>query len=203
MVVAVQFPKIGVGVGVRALNGIGYLDMITSLGQTAAGAIAGGACTYDFNWSEGGGFEAQAGPFALATPRKILIPANGRQFSSRSAPRAADTARYSQPRVTAIPTAPVAAGSLVVGYLVARERGVRPLGGAVLTGAGAWCAQRWRRRAGTGRSVALVGVYVSSFGLSHPLGKRIGAWPAVLSAAAASGGASWLLADRRTSRRTD
>ena len=29
-------------------------------------------------------------------------------------------------------TAPVAAGSLVTGYLVARESGARPLGGAVL-----------------------------------------------------------------------
>lgn len=81
VVVAVQFPKMGVGLGVRALNGIGYLDMITSVGQAAAGAIAGGGCTYDFDWSEGGGFEAQAGPFALATPRKILIPTNGQQFS--------------------------------------------------------------------------------------------------------------------------
>jgi hypothetical protein len=81
VVVSVQFPKIGLGLGVRALNGIGYLDMITSLGQTAAGEIAGGSCTYDFDWSEGGGFEVQAGPFGLATPRKILIPTSGKQFS--------------------------------------------------------------------------------------------------------------------------
>ena len=81
VVVAVQFPKIGLGLGVRALNGIGYLDMITSLGQTAAGAIAGGGCKFDFDWSEGGGFEVQAGPFGLATPRKILIPTSGEQFA--------------------------------------------------------------------------------------------------------------------------
>ena len=62
-----------------------------------------------------------------------------------------------------VPTAPVAAGSVVTGYLVARETGKRPLGGVVL---------------------------------SHPLAKRIGAWPAVLVGAAASGGASWILADR-------
>jgi len=82
VVVAVQFPKIGLGLGVRALNGIGYLDMVTSVGQTAAGLLGGG-CTYDLDWSEGGGFEAQAGPFALATPRKILIPTNGQQFSKQ------------------------------------------------------------------------------------------------------------------------
>ena len=81
VVLAVQFPKIGLGLGVRALNGIGYLDMVTSLGQTAAGAIAGGGCKFNFDWSEGGGFEVQAGPFALATPRKILIPTSGQQFA--------------------------------------------------------------------------------------------------------------------------
>jgi hypothetical protein len=83
VVVAVQFPKLGLGLGVRALNAIGYLDMITSVGQTAAGAIAGGGCTYDLDWSVGGGFEAQAGPFAVATPRKILIPTDGKQFSKQ------------------------------------------------------------------------------------------------------------------------
>jgi len=83
VVVAVQFPKIGVGLGIRAVNAIGYLDMITAVGQTAAGAIAGGGCTYDLDWSEGGGFEAQAGPFGVSTPRKILIPTDGKQFSKQ------------------------------------------------------------------------------------------------------------------------
>ena len=81
VVVAVQFPKIGIGLGVRALNGIGYIDMITSVGQTAAGALSLiPGCTYDFAWSEGGGFEAQLGPFGLASARKVLIPTNGKQF---------------------------------------------------------------------------------------------------------------------------
>src|SRR5581483_3299594 len=96
-----------------------------------------------------------------------------------------------------LPTAPVAAGSVVAGYVVARESGRRPLGGIVLAGAGAWCARSWGRRAGTSRAAALVGVYGAGVVLSHPLAKRIGAWPAVLAGAAASGGASWLLADRR------
>jgi hypothetical protein len=80
VVLAVEFPKIGVGLGIRAVNVIGYLDMITALGQTAAGAVAGGGCTYDLDWSAGGGFQAQAGPFGLSTPRKILIPRDGKQF---------------------------------------------------------------------------------------------------------------------------
>jgi hypothetical protein len=99
-----------------------------------------------------------------------------------------------------LPTAPVAAGSLVAGYLVARESGVRPLGGLVLATAGTWCARRWRRRVGTGSAATLLGVYVAGFAGSHPLAKRVGAWPAVLLAAGASGAASWLLADRRLPR---
>ena len=82
VVVAVQFPKLGVGLGVRSANAIGYLDMITSFGQTAAGSLSlVPGCMYDFDWSEGGGFELQAGPLLLATPRKILYPTDGKQFS--------------------------------------------------------------------------------------------------------------------------
>jgi hypothetical protein len=99
--------------------------------------------------------------------------------------------------VTAPPTAPVAAGSLVAGYLVARESGVRPLGGAVLAAAGAWCTRAWIRRAGPGTATALLAIYLAGFAGSHPLAKRIGAWPAVLTSAAISGVASWALADRR------
>ena len=80
VVVAVQFPKIGLGLGIRALNMIGYLDMITSMGQTYNGGLIGGGCTYQFDWSEGGGFEAQACPFLLASPRKILFPTSGKQY---------------------------------------------------------------------------------------------------------------------------
>jgi hypothetical protein len=98
-----------------------------------------------------------------------------------------------------VPTAPVAAGSLVLGYVVARESGVRLLGGAVLAAAGAWCGRAWARGAGAGTATALLGIYAAGFAGSHPLAKRIGAWPAVLVAAGASGGASWALADRRQS----
>lgn len=97
----------------------------------------------------------------------------------------------------ALPTAPVAAGSLVGGYLVARETGVRPLGGVVLAAAGAWCTREWVRSAGAPVAGALLATYLGGFGASHPLAKRIGAWPSVLTVAAVSGAASWALADRR------
>ncbi len=98
--------------------------------------------------------------------------------------------------MTDFPTAPIAAGSLVAGYVVARETGVRPLGGVVLLAAGAWCARAWVRRAGPGAAAGLLGIYAAGFAGSHPLAKRIGAWPSVLTVAAVSGAASWARADR-------
>jgi hypothetical protein len=96
-----------------------------------------------------------------------------------------------------IPTAPVAAGSLIGGYLTARFTHVRPLGAVPLLVGGAWCAKQWRSAAGMPAAAALVAVFLGGFGGSHPLAKRIGAWPSVLSVAAVSGAASWVVADRR------
>ena len=94
-------------------------------------------------------------------------------------------------------TAPIAAGSLIGGYLVARETGVRPLGGAVLAAGGAYLARRWRRERGPATAGVLLGTYLAGFVGSHPLAKRIGAWPSVLAVAALSAGASHVLADRK------
>lgn len=96
-----------------------------------------------------------------------------------------------------IPTAPVVAASLVGGYLVARETKVRPLGGAVLAVGGAVAGREWARHAGPAGTAALVAVYLGGFGASHPLAKKIGPWPAVLTAAVTSAAASWALSDRR------
>ena len=95
-----------------------------------------------------------------------------------------------------MPTAPVAAVSLVVGFAVAQATGVRPLGGLVLVVAAGWCALRWRRAAGTGRAVALVALYVAAFAASHVVADVVGTWPAVLLVAAVVGAAAWLAADR-------
>ena len=90
-----------------------------------------------------------------------------------------------------LPTAPVAAGSLVAGYLTARETGIRPLGGVVLAGAARMvCGAPGASDAGTPTAGALLGVYAGAFVASHPLAKRVGAWPAVLAAAATSGAAA-------------
>jgi hypothetical protein len=95
-----------------------------------------------------------------------------------------------------IPTAPVAAGSLVAGFAVARATGVRPLGGVPLALGGGWCAQEWYRRKGPNTALTLGSVYLAGFVGSHLLARRIGAWPAVLAVAALSGGSAWALADR-------
>jgi hypothetical protein len=97
----------------------------------------------------------------------------------------------------AIPTAPIVAASLVGGYLVARETKIRPLGGAVLAAGGLIASRQWAKTAGPVGAAVLNGVYYGSFGVSHPLAKKIGAWPAVLTVAAVSAGAAWVLSDRK------
>src|SRR3954449_3693238 len=97
----------------------------------------------------------------------------------------------------ATPTAPIVAGSLVGGYLVARETKIRPLGGAVLLAGGLVAGRRWLATAGPATTAALAAVYLAGFGASHPLAKKVGPWPAVLTAAGTSAAASWLLSDRR------
>jgi hypothetical protein len=96
-----------------------------------------------------------------------------------------------------VSTAPLAALGLVGGYLVARESGIRPLGGAVLGLAGLYAGRTWLAKAGVPGTAALSAIYLGGFGASHPLAKKIGAWPAVLAVAGVSAGASHVLADRR------
>ena len=95
-----------------------------------------------------------------------------------------------------VPTAPVAGGSLIVGFAVARYTKIRPLGGIPLALGGGWCAQEWYRRRGRPTALALGSIYLAGFVGSHPLGRRIGAWPSVLTVAGVSSAAAWALADR-------
>ncbi|MGV9878310.1 hypothetical protein [Streptomyces sp. NPDC003006] len=97
-----------------------------------------------------------------------------------------------------IPGAVVAASGLIGGYGAARLTKKRPLGGAVLAAAGAVAARQWREAAGGKTAAALTAAYVAGFAGSHPLAKKVGAWPAVFSVAGGVGIASWVLADRRS-----
>jgi len=97
-----------------------------------------------------------------------------------------------------VPTAAITAGSLIGGWQVARRTGVRPLGGVVLAAGGVLAGREWARRTSPGVTAALVATYLGAFGLSHPLAKRIGAWPSVLLVSAATSAASYAAADRRS-----
>lgn len=97
-------------------------------------------------------------------------------------------------------TAPLVVAGLVGGYATARSTKKRPLGGAVLAVAGAAAAKQWSDRLGAGRAVALGAIYLGGFGASHPLAKKIGAWPAVGVVTAAAAGAA-TFAEARGARR--
>jgi hypothetical protein len=94
------------------------------------------------------------------------------------------------------PTAPVVATCLIGGFAVARYSGRRELGGLFLAGCGAFCAREWARKGGPGLAVGLGLTYTGAFGVSHPLAKKIGAWPAVFTVTAVAAAAA-ALADRR------
>jgi hypothetical protein len=98
---------------------------------------------------------------------------------------------------TSVSTAPVVALGLVGGYLTARETGIRPLGGVLLGAAGIFAGRTWLAKRGPAVTAALSAVYLLGFGGSHPLAKKIGAWPSVLVVTAVSAGASWALVDRQ------
>ncbi|MEV4437828.1 hypothetical protein AB0K09_02220 [Streptomyces sp. NPDC049577] len=93
--------------------------------------------------------------------------------------------------MTEVPASVVAAGGLVGGYGVARWTKKRPLGGVVLAAAGAVAARQWAAKAGAGKAAALTGLYVAAFAGSHPLAKKIGAWPSVFAVAGTVAAASW------------
>ena len=98
--------------------------------------------------------------------------------------------------MTTFPTGPVAALTLVIGYLVADLTGVRALGGLVLVVGLGLCALNWRRRVGVGRTLLLVGVFLALFVGSHLLARAVGAWPSVLTVAAAMWAVAFVVADR-------
>lgn len=96
-----------------------------------------------------------------------------------------------------LPTAAITATSLIGGWQLATHTGNRPLGGAVLALGGAVAARQWIKRTGPATTAVLLATYVGAFGLSHPLARRIGAWPSVLAVSALTAAACYVAADRR------
>lgn len=101
----------------------------------------------------------------------------------------------------AVPTWPVAAGSLVVGFAVADLTGVRPLGGLVLLAGGLWCFLRWREQTSLGRAVALVAFAATCFVVSHLIADALTTWGAIAVVATLTGLAAWRFGDAGASPR--
>lgn len=85
---------------------------------------------------------------------------------------------------------------LLGGFGVARASGIRAAGGAVLAGVGVGVFALVARRGGPWRATAVVLAYLGAFGGSHPLAKRLGAWPSVVTFAAVAAIPAALLAER-------
>lgn len=94
-------------------------------------------------------------------------------------------------------TAALAAGSLIGGYYVARTTKKRELGGAVLAAGATVCTVSWWRMAGPAPALTSLGIMLGAFGGSHPLAKKVGAWPSVLGVSAVTAVTSYALTAAR------
>jgi hypothetical protein len=92
-----------------------------------------------------------------------------------------------------VPASAVAALGLAGGFLTARWTGRRDLAGALFAAAGAWCAREWHRASGPAAAAGLGALYVAAMAGSHPLARRIGAWPSVAVATAVTAGTAELV----------
>ncbi|WP_421733096.1 hypothetical protein [Cellulomonas sp.] len=115
-------------------------------------------------------------------------------------PRTAPRRARLRPRgpLAAVPTAAVAAVTLVVAFVVAQATDVRALGGALLVAGVAWCVWRSVHAAGWLRVAAVVLVGAVCFVGAHLLSPAFGPWPAVLLAALGLGAVAWVLTDTRS-----
>ncbi|MDO5032853.1 hypothetical protein [Corynebacterium sp.] len=96
-----------------------------------------------------------------------------------------------------VSTATTVALGLIGGWLTARETGIRPLGGVVLGAAGLWAGRSWLAKTNPATTAGLSALYAGAFGASHPLAKKIGSWPAVLTVTAVAAGAAYALSDSK------
>lgn len=99
-------------------------------------------------------------------------------------------------KINALPTAALTSLGLVGGYALANKTGNRQLGGAVMAGANVLALPTWIKH-GPLTAVGLTAAYWGAMGGSHPLAKKIGAWPAVGTVAAGTALAAWVASDRR------
>ncbi|MEJ4113536.1 hypothetical protein ACGE24_05635 [Corynebacterium kroppenstedtii] len=94
-----------------------------------------------------------------------------------------------------VDTAPIVATGLIGGWITARETGIRPLGGVILGAAGVYAGRTWLAKRGPAKAGVLGATYLAAFGASHPLAKKMGAWPSVLTVTAVTAAASYVVSD--------
>ncbi|MFE3224070.1 hypothetical protein [Nocardia sp. NPDC059228] len=99
--------------------------------------------------------------------------------------------------IPAVPTSLLVAGGLTGGFALAQATKKRQLGGALFAAGTAAAFPRWRKTVGTGGAAALTGLAVGAMGASHPLAKKIGAWPSVAVVSGVVAVAAWAAVDRR------
>jgi hypothetical protein len=99
-----------------------------------------------------------------------------------------------------VPSSAAAGFGLTGGFLAGRWTGRRDLAGALFAAAGAWCARDWYRASGPAAAAGLSALYTAGMAGSHPLAKRIGAWPSVAVVTAVTVAAAELVA--RTAARS-
>jgi len=87
--------------------------------------------------------------------------------------------------VPAIPSPALIGPAVLGGYYVGRSTGNRRLAGVALAAGLAAAVPRWSKGSPLLAAALAVGT-VGLVGVSHPLSKRVGAWPAVLTTSAAA-----------------
>jgi hypothetical protein len=96
-----------------------------------------------------------------------------------------------------IPPSLLTSAGLIGGFAVARATKHRHWGGVVAAGAGLGAMEVCRRRTGVLPALTLGGTYAAALAGSHPLAKKIGAWPSVFTVTGATAVAAQLLTKRR------
>ncbi|MCI2421848.1 hypothetical protein MOQ72_30875 [Saccharopolyspora sp. K220] len=96
-----------------------------------------------------------------------------------------------------IPSSLLTSAGLIGGFAVARATKHRHWGGVVAAGAGLGAMEVCRRRTGVIPALALGATYAAALTGSHPLAKKIGAWPSVFTVTGATAAAAHLLTRRR------
>src|SRR5699024_10819372 len=95
----------------------------------------------------------------------------------------------------AVSTAPVVAAGLIGGWLIARETGIRPLGGVALGAAGLYAGRTWLARRGAATTAVLGATYVLGVGLAHTRPMRLGGGRPGRTVAGVAAGAAAVLSD--------